>query len=481
MEIISTYWPQVLAFISVVLGGVAAIHAAMTKREVRSAVGWVGVIILSPLVGALIYMVVGVNRIRRKSLLLRRVVPHSDAARILGQHVVEDGTYMRRFGARMAALGRLGQRVTGSPLFSGNHIDMLSTGDQTYDAFCEAIDAAERSVILETYIFDRDRVGLRIADRLIAARKRGVEVRVLVDAVGARYSVPSIFGYLDEGGVPVAAFNGKVIMGLRLPYANLRTHRKIMVVDGTIAFVGGMNIRESFSGRAADRDTHFRVHGPVVADVLAVAAEDWHFETGETLTGPAWALSLLPSPDETAAFARVVVSGPDATLETNHKLLMGAFSVAERSIRIMSPYFLPDNVLLGALATAARRGVAVEIVVPSKNNLAIVARAMMGQFEMVAKDGSRIFRSAGAFDHSKLLVVDGKWVFIGSSNLDSRSLRLNFEIDLEVHDEEFARQVEARILGARDGGDELTLDMLSSRPFPLRLTDRIFWLGSPYL
>ncbi|MCL6708580.1 cardiolipin synthase [Pseudomonas sp. R2.Fl] len=481
MEIISTYWPHVLAVISVVMGGMAAIHAAMTKREVRSAVGWVGVIILSPIVGALIYMVVGVNRIRRKSLLLRRLVSHSDAARVLAENVVEDDAYIRRFGARMAALRRLGQRVTGWPLVGGNHIDMLSTGDQTYDAFCAAIDAAERSVILETYIFDRDRVGLRIADSLIAARKRGVEVRVLVDAVGARYSVPSIFGHLEEGGVAVAAFNGKVIMGLRLPYANLRTHRKIMVVDGTVAFVGGMNIREGFSGRAADRDTHFRVHGPVVADFFAVAAEDWNFETGETLTGPAWSLSLAPSADETAAFARAVVSGPDATLETNHKLLMGAFSVAERSIRIMSPYFLPDNVLLGALATAARRGVAVEIVVPSKNNLAIVARAMMAQFEMVVKDGSRVFHATGPFDHSKLLVVDGRWAFIGSSNLDSRSLRLNFEIDLEVHDEDFAHQVEARILGARDGGEELTLDMLRSRPFPLRLTDRIFWLGSPYL
>lgn len=481
MGIISTYWPHVLAVISVFMGGIAAIHAAMTKREVRAAVGWVGVIILSPIVGALIYMLVGVNRIRRKSLLLRRLVSHSDAARILAEHVVEDDTYIRRFGSRMAALRRLGQRVTGLPLVGGNHIDILSTGDETYNAFCAAIDAAERSVILETYIFDRDRVGLRIADSLIAARKRGVEVRVLVDAVGARYSVPSIFGHLDEGGVPVAAFNGKVIMGLRLPYANLRTHRKIMVVDGTTAFVGGMNIREGFTGRLADRDTHFRVHGPVVADFFAVAAEDWNFETGETLNGPAWSLSLAPSVDETAAFARAVVSGPDGTLETNHKLLMGAFSVAERSIRIMSPYFLPDNVLLGALATAARRGVAVEIVVPSKNNLAIVARAMMAQFEMVVRDGSRVFHASGPFDHSKLLVVDGKWAFIGSSNLDSRSMRLNFEIDMEVHDEDFAQRVEARILGARDGGEELTLDMLRSRPFPLRLTDRIFWLGSPYL
>ncbi len=126
---------------------------------------------------------------------------------------------------------------------------MLSTGEETFDAMCQAIEAARHSVILETYIFDRDPVGLRIADCLIAAHRRGVVVRVIVDAVGARYSVPSIIGYLEEGGVPTATFNGQVIMGLRLPYANLRTHRKIMVVDGAVAFVGGMNIRAASPGQ----------------------------------------------------------------------------------------------------------------------------------------------------------------------------------------------------------------------------------------
>ncbi|MBR0555097.1 cardiolipin synthase [Ciceribacter sp. L1K23] len=463
------------------MGSVAAVHAAMTKRDVPSAIGWVGVIILSPILGALIYMVAGVNRIRRKSLLLRRHVPHSAVETILASHIVDDETYAQRFGARMASLKRLGDRVASSPLVDGNQIDLLGSGDETYDAFCTAIDAADRSIILETYIFDRDRVGKRIADRLIAARQRGVEVRVLIDAVGARYSVPSILPYLEAGGVTVASFNGQVIMGLRLPYANLRTHRKIMVVDGLIAFAGGMNIRAGFSGVAANRDTHFRVHGPLVADLFAVAAEDWHFETGETLSGEPWISSGIGVAGPQAACARAVVSGPDSTIETNHKLLTGAFSIAEKSIRIMSPYFLPDNVFLGALATAARRGVAVEIVVPSQNNLAIVARAMMAQFAMVLKDGSRVFLSSGPFDHSKLLVVDGNWAFVGSSNLDSRSLRLNFEIDLEVHDPNFARKVEARILAARDGGTELKLDQLKARPFPLRLTDRIFWLGSPYL
>jgi len=293
--------------------------------------------------------------------------------------------------------------------------------------------------------------------------------------------VPSILGYLAEGGVTVAAFNGKVVAGLRLPYANLRTHRKILVADGAVAFLGGMNIRAAFEGDEAARDTHFRLTGPAVADIFAVAAEDWHFETGEILNGEVWSVAPFSADPGTPSFVRTVVSGPDANLETNHKMMMGAFSVAEKSIRIMSPYFLPDNILLGALATAARRGVAVDIVIPARNNLAIVSHAMAAQFDQILKDGSRIFRAQGQFDHSKLMTVDGQWVFVGSSNLDSRSLRLNFEIDLEVFDPDFAATIDARIDAALDGAEPVTLEELSRRPFVFRLFDRVLWLGSPYL
>ncbi|MBW8283008.1 MAG: cardiolipin synthase [Rhizobium sp.] len=480
-ELLSPYWPHILAFLSITMGAAAAIHAAMTKREVRSAIGWVGVIVLSPLLGALIYAVAGVNRIRRKSLISRRALHLDELWRTLSHYGVSRDEVETRFGSRMAGLKTLGDRVAKHALSSGNRIDMLSSGDETYAAFCAAIDAAERSIILETYIFDRDTAGLRVADRLIAAHKRGVSVRVLIDAVGARYSVPSIPGYLAEGGVTVAAFNGKVVAGLRLPYANLRTHRKILVVDGAVAFLGGMNIRAAFEGDEAARDTHFRLTGPAVADIFAVAAEDWHFETGEILNGEVWNVAPFTAEPGTPSFVRTVVSGPDTNLETNHKMMMGAFSVAEKSIRIMSPYFLPDNILLGALATAARRGVTVDIVIPARNNLAIVSHAMAAQFDQILKDGSRIFRAQGPFDHSKLMTVDGEWVFVGSSNLDSRSLRLNFEIDIEVFDAAFAATIDARIDAALDGAAPVTLEELSRRPFIFRLFDRVLWLGSPYL
>ncbi|CAM5195868.1 Phospholipase D OS=Bosea thiooxidans OX=53254 GN=SAMN05660750_03792 PE=4 SV=1 [Bosea thiooxidans] len=478
--ILSAYWPHILAVISLVMAAVAAAHAVMTKDEVRGAIGWAGVIILSPIVGPLIYAIAGVNLIRRAAIRAQRP---GHGAGTTGFHA--DGKEVaEHFGQRFLALKTLGDRVARHPLTTGNSIETLHTGDEAYAAMLAAIAAAERSIILESYIFDRDPIGLRIADALVAAHRRGVAVRVLIDAVGARYSVPSIAGHLREGGVAVDVFNGNIIVGLRLPYANLRTHRKIIVVDGTIAFMGGMNIRQGFTrefaGEAYAHDTHFRLTGPVVADLFAVAAEDWRFATGEALGGPAWAITP-PATHRMPVLMRAVPSGPDAYLETNHKLLIGALSVARRSVRIMSPYFLPDQELISALVTAARRGVDIDIVVPSVNNLVLVDRAMTAQFDQMLKDYCRIWRSTGPFDHSKLFVIDGCWAYVGSSNLDPRSLRLNFEIDIEVLDHGFASEIERRIEAVMATATPVTLAGLRARPYVMRLMDRLIWLGSPYL
>ena len=479
------YWPHILFVLSLLLGVPAAIHAAMTKEEVRSAIGWVGIIILSPIVGALLYFIAGINRIRRSSISDRRFLLQGHVRDHFDTYDATDEMVGEQFGGRFVAMKTLGDRVTGHTLTTGNEITELTTGDDAYGAMLKVIGEASRSILLETYIFDRDRIGCRFAEALIAAVQRGVTVRVLIDAVGARYSVPSVLGMLGDGGVTVDVFNGNVIMGLRLPYANLRTHRKIMVVDGATAFTGGMNLREGFSaeffGKGCSGDTHFRVTGPVVADLFAIAAADWRFAAGEDLQGDAWGI-VPPSTDPGSPVAiRPVSSGPDRSVETNHKMLMGAFSIARNSIRIASPYFLPDRELITALITAARRGVEVDIVVPQTNNLTLVDRAMTGQFDQLLKNYCRIWRASGAFNHSKLMAIDGRWAFVGSSNLDPRSLRLNFEIDLEVMDRSFAQGLERRIDIAISTARQVTLDDLTNRPFPARLLDRILWLGSPYL
>lgn len=486
IDILTSYWPHVLAVLSVVLGVPAAIHATMTKEEVRSALGWVGVILLSPILGALVYAIAGINRMRRSSIEQQRSQLRERGPDAMGAFDVSSAAVCGQFGQRFAAMKMLGDRVSRHRLCTGNSITILEGGDTSYSAMLQQIENAGRAILLETYIFDRDSIGLRFADALIAAAKRGVEVRVLIDAVGARYSVPSIVGHLAEGGVTVRVFNGNIIMGLRLPYANLRTHRKILIVDGTVAFTGGMNIRagftSEFAGDAQARDTHFRVTGPVVADLFQVAAEDWQFASSEALEGEAWRI-LLPAEDrdQSSVLMRTVPSGPDKANESNHKMMMGAFSVARRNIRIMSPYFLPDRELISALVTAAMRGVEVDIIVPAVNNLVLVDRAMTAQFDQALKGGCRIWRSTGVFNHSKLMTVDGRWTYVGSSNLDPRSLRLNFEIDLEVLDVGFASAVAERIQAALESARPVTLADLSAKPFLTRLINKILWLGSPYL
>ena len=479
------YWPVILVIIPMLMAAIGIVHAIMTKEDVRAATGWVGVMLLSPFLGAIIYAIAGINRIRRATISAMRPVAGEAAIAKHDRDVALEALISAEFGQRFAGLKTLGDRVARRSLTSANTIAILRTGDEAYAAMRRAIDEAQRSVLLETYIFDNDEVGQLFVESLAGAVRRGVIVRVLIDAVGVRYSVPSILTALREAGITVDLFNGNIVMGLRLPYANLRTHRKILIVDGAVAFTGGMNIRKGFSaefaGTGSSADTHFQVTGPVVADLFAVAAEDWRFSGNEALKDEVWHIEKHVPPPGQPILVRAVASGPDSSIETNHKLLMGAFSVARKSIRIMSPYFLPDREFISALVTAARRGVEIDIVVPAVNNLFLVGRAMTAQYDQVLKHYCRVWRHEGSFDHSKLLSVDGVWAYVGSSNLDARSLRLNFEIDLEVLDAGFAAEIEACIDTAIAAARPVTLATLKARPFVIRVFDRLLWLGSPYL
>jgi cardiolipin synthase len=360
---------------------------------------------------------------------------------------------------------------------------MLQSGDETYPAMLAAIEQAQHSIVLQTYIFDQDREGVKLANALERAQTRGVKIRVLIDAVGSKYSRPPMIRLLRKKRIPCALFMTNPL-GMRMPYANLRSHRKILVVDGEIGFTGGMNIREGFvkalAGDNATRDTHFRFEGPIVAQLMAVFAHDWRFTTQETLPVEEWRSKRWPNIENTVP-ARGIRSGPDRNIGSNHSMLLGAFAVAQNHIRIQSPYFLPDIVLLGAIATAARRGIRVDIVLPGKNNLRLVSYAMMAQIDQVIKSGCRVWLNQGTFNHSKLITVDDAWSYIGSSNIDPRSLRLNFELDVEIYDRALAQQISAQIDAEIDHAQQLTLEQIQAIPFAKKLRNKIIWLASPYL
>jgi cardiolipin synthase len=461
--------------------GVAVIHALLYKDEVRAAIAWVGLILLVPLIGSILYYVIGVNRIRRRAVALRRETertkrPHAPEG--ISPHFV-----MQALGGNdeAAELANVVGQVTSRELLLGNRITPLENGDEAYPAMLAAIEAAEKSIVLMTYIFDNDRWGRRFAGALESARGRGVEVRVLIDGVGARYSRPRVSRLLRRGNVPAALF----LPGFStlLPSFNLRNHRKIMVVDGRLGFTGGMNIREGFvlgeNPGHPGIDLHFRVEGPVVHHLQEVFAEDWEFVTGEALWGEAWFPRLEPAG---GCFARGIASGPDDDLDVLNFTLLGAMSSATRSVRIVTPYFLPDLPLVYALNTAALGGLQVDIVVPERGNLKLVTWAMWGQIALVLRHGCNVWLSPDTpFDHSKLMVMDDYWVLFGSTNWDPRSLRLNFEFNVESFDRDLARSmhelVDARIRRAR----RLTLEEVEKRRLPLRLRDGAARLLTPYL
>ncbi|CUI30020.1 Cardiolipin synthase [Achromobacter sp. 2789STDY5608621] len=467
--------------ISVVAGAGAAVHAAMTKQDVRSAIGWVGLALFSPLFGALAYFVAGINRIRKTRLSQQR-----DEAMLVDAALVETPSVdvAPISGPQFASLKVLGDRVSRFRLLGGNAVRPLAGGDETYPAMLQAIREARHAVAMQSYIFDNDAIGREMAQALIEAHGRGVQVRVLIDAIGAKYSRPPIVRMLARGGVPVARFMINPLGVLRMPYANLRSHRKVLVVDGRVGFTGGMNVRAAFvtalSGPATNVDTHFRVEGPIVTQLMSVFAHDWNFTTHESLPAQPW-FDPQAQPPHGAVPMRCVPSGPDRALGSAHSILLGALAVAQRHVRIQSPYFLPDQPLIGALATAARRGVVVDIVIPGKNNLRLVDYAMTAQLDQVVRTGCRVWRSQGAFDHSKLMTVDDGWAYVGSSNLDPRSLRLNFELDTEIYDVDVARWVGARIDAQVAGARRQTLEELLQAPFAKRLRNKVIWLATPYL
>ncbi len=479
-DFLAAYWPHMTALASLGIGAAAAIHAAMNKSDVRAAIAWVGVILMSPLVGPFLYLVAGINRIRHDQLSAQRSRSIKDYVNHTRAPFADVGALA---GPQFASLRVLCDRVSRFPLHDGNRITLLDGGDEAYPAMLEAIEGARHCIALQTYIFDHDRIGLRFVQALEDARRRGVRIRVLIDAIGSKYSHPPIIRLLLRSGIRAELFMTNPL-GLRMPYANLRSHRKILFVDGHLGFTGGMNIREGFmsslAGSHVSHDTHFRIEGPVATQLFAVFANDWEFTTRERLPIEEWCVSSPAAPAPHVP-ARCVRSSPDRFLAATHSVLLGALAVAQRHVRIQSPYFLPDQILMGALNTAARRGIQVDIVIPGRNNLRLVNYAMTAQLDQVLAGGCRIWRSRSNFNHSKLLTIDGGWSYVGSSNLDPRSLRLNFELDMEVYDPGLARQIEARIDREIADAEAVTRESLAAIPFVKRLRNRIIWLASPYL
>ncbi|MCP3978264.1 MAG: cardiolipin synthase [bacterium] len=468
-------WSVVAA--AVVAAVLAAGHALLNKRDPRAALGWIVTAVVFPVLGPTLYFVFGINRVFTRAKAL-----HRNSASPTAEDASHGPAASRDFlPTEFATLARISDAVSRWPLVAGNHVDVLHNGEQAYPPMLQAIDEAQQSVYLITYIFETNETGRKFVDALTRAKDRGVDVRVIVDGVGENYSWPRVSRLLQARNVRVARFIPPRLIPPSL-HVNLRTHRKLLVVDGRTAFTGGMNIGDRhLAARVVnpDRvvDVHFRCSGPVVRQLQHVFFEDWAFVTGEQELPP----NSTPVPEDGTALCRTIVDGPNEDLDRLTRIIEGALSAARRSIRIMTPYFIPPRGLIGALQAAALRGVDVRIVLPGKSNLPYVDWASRNMLWELLEHGVRIYYQPPPFVHSKLLIVDDHYVEIGSANIDPRSLRLNFELIVEIYDRGFASTVVAHFDEVRGRSREVSLGQMDSRPLPIRLRDAAAWLFSPYL
>jgi cardiolipin synthase len=455
----------------IVLAGAVTVHALERKRNVAAATTWIGLAWLSPIVGSALYFLFGINRVQRRAFR---------AGRLRGGGWAEDPeTFLNPRHDHFAPLERAIGVLTGRPPRLGNNVRLLCNGDEAYPLMLEAIAAARVSVALSSYIFKADEAGETFIAALIAAKARNVEIRVIVDGIGSGYWYSPVYWRLAAVGIPVARFM-HTLVPWRMSFLNLRSHKKILVIDGARAFTGGINISAAnlLTQNPSDpvRDMHFEVTGPVVRQIAEAFATDWHFCTGERLGGDAWFPAL---PETGTAAARVITSGPDQDLDKIEFTLLQAIGCAQRSVKILTPYFLPDDRLMSALELAAMAGVTVDVVIPECSDHLVMDWSVRAHIAPLLRAGGRVWRAALPFEHSKLFVIDDGWSLIGSANWDVRSLRLNFELNMEVCCPQFGGLAAGAI--ERRQANPLTLAELRSRPLPERLRDGAARLLLPYL
>ncbi len=474
----------------------ASLHAIRIKREASSALLWLLVIWSFPVAGLLLYVVLGIDRIAAKTAL--RVSAHhafreqerSRADPSLPMDYwrgLRDGGVVEPPMEWGRALNRsIDPLLTDFPLLGGNRIEVLVTGDEAYPPMIEAIRSARRHINLQTFILSNDATGREFLDLLAARAREGVEVRVLFDRFG---STPAVLaGFLRRYRRVAPAFRmagWTQAMPLRRQFQlNLRNHRKILVVDGTTAFTGGINLAEinvSRRGAPAHRDFHFRLDGPAVQELQFSFLSDWHFMTGEPVDALRERDFFPGCPRAGDGCVRVVNGEPALEAETLPDVIFSLLVAARRQILAVTPYFVPTADIIRAFRAAALRGVEVKILLPCENNHVYAGWAGRSFYETLLDAGVRIVERRPPFMHAKALIIDDEAALVGSSNLDSRSLRLNYETNLLVFDGAFLGRLKGAVLDEFAHGVEIDPAAWRSRSAMRRFTENACALLSPVL
>jgi cardiolipin synthase len=388
---------------------------------------------------------------------------------------------------------RIEQAITGHALVAGNRVDLLIDGPMTFEAVFAALRTARHHIHLETYIFGDDSISRKMSQILIERKRAGVEVRMVIDGYGALQSDESVLDPMREAGIQIYIYHPFRLREFLRPWRiNTRHHRKMLIVDGRIGFLGGMNISSVYassssiglsnhakSDREGWRDTHLRIQGPIVSDLQSLFVTFWAERHDET---PLEGSDYFPDLSEKGAvLARVAHSMAEKERYEVYRVYLTAFRLARRSIWITQGYFSPDRTFIDALKAAAWRGVDVRLLLPGLTDSWITIKSSHNHYQELLEAGVRIFERQDVLQHSKTAVIDGVWSLVGSTNLDHRSFMHANEANLVMWGEAFAERMQSQFLLDQEKNTEIHLSQWRQRPFYDRLWETVaslfdYWL-----
>ncbi|MEO7402928.1 MAG: cardiolipin synthase [Burkholderiales bacterium] len=430
----------VIAFGAYVLWAIfVSIGLISARRSPVATIGWLLTLLALPYIGALVYLFFGPRRLHRKRLRYTSARRFIAKATERYETLAAPNSAGEEIRLRYRQLADLARRLHQLPPLRAGKVELYVDGDSCYRAIIEAISRAADHVHLEYYIWEPGTIADRVLAALIDRARAGVKIRLLVDDVGSSKADERYFAPLIAAGAEVAWFNPLRWSRIRLTLLNFRTHRKIVVIDGRVAFMGGMNVTDSQSsasgGGNAWRDTHMRIDGSPVAALQRVFLDDWQFACGACDVLP----SFFPEPvakagDVSGPSVQIIASGPDESTYAIQAFYFAAVANARHSLAITTPYFVPDEALLTALKSASLRGVNCRLLVPKKGDSKLVTAAARSYFDELLVAGVEIYEYGPPMLHGKTMVIDHSVAIVGSANLDNRSFRLNFEVIAVVYD-----------------------------------------------
>jgi cardiolipin synthase len=476
------HWTQFLVVSEWAIRLVMLPIIVLRKERTATCLAWLAVIFFEPWLGLAVYLLVGENRLGRRRLARRRrrqpEFESSEYPDIEAQHRLDPRQGDEENEGPLADLAR---QLGDLPVVAGNSVSFLSDNDRAIDRLIVDIEAAQKHVHLLFYIIADDEVGRQVGEALIRARRRGVACRVLADAVGSRRMFRRLAPRLRQQGVEVLPVLPVNLW--RLPFAriDLRNHRKLVVIDGQIAYTGSQNIVEATYGhKKAGRwhDILARMTGPVVRQLQFVFLEDWFHESDQLLDDD----SLFPAAEAAGKVAiQVVPSGPDLPTEQFQDLIVRAIFTARKRVVITSPYFVPDEAMLLALRLAALRGVQVDLVVPQRSDHWLVDAAGSFYLEYLMRFGVSVYLHREGMLHSKTLTIDDRLAMFGSANYDIRSFELNFELNVLLQASVAVAELYCLQERYREQSDKATLGDWPTRTLAGRLKVNVAKLLSPLL